>query len=104
MELMTGEYFDCSISLKHLTGIQALGGVKFPEPRFSPLTVPTAEASMFTHSSGVFLCQSQQKGYQEANLHGLISVPPSWDCMGQYYTAGQSHLTSERLTLQMKSD
>lgn len=105
MEFMTNECFDCSTSLKYLTGFQVLGAIT--SQSLSSLLVPfhlLKPASAFAHSSIIFLRLPQQKGYQEVNPCGFIPVPPSWDRTGQHNTAGQSHLTSEGSTLQMKDD
>lgn len=85
---------------KTLDRLPSTGSYKFPEPRFSPLTVPTAEASVLTHSNSAFLGLSQQKDYQEVNMWAHFIAPSH--PLGQYNTAGQSCLTSKRSTLQMK--
>lgn len=82
MKLMTSEYLDCSISLRHTTGFLVLGAVTSQSlaSLFLLFYLPQL-ASVFTHSSNIFLCLPQQKIHQEVNR--LISVPPSWDCPGQ---------------------
>lgn len=103
-EFMTGEYFDCSNSLKHLTGFQAPGAVSSQslDSLLLLFQLPKPVCSRIPAASS-YACP-KKTGYQEVNQHGLISAPPSWDFMGQYNTAGQNCLTSERSTLQMKND
>lgn len=77
MEFMTGEYFDCSISLKHLTGFQALGALS-SQSLDSLLLLFQLLKPVCSHRAAVssYACPNKKAIRKQINMGSFLSLPP----------------------------